>query len=469
MKNPDRKPIMLPPELVRRLESQKYIDSGKLAEALSGPAPVSIRINKEKWDHIPSGAKPVPWCRDGFYLEERPSYTADPLFHSGCYYPQEASGMFIGQVFRQMEGASGFRYVLDLCGAPGGKATHLASLIGKNGLLVANEVIRPRASVLAENITRWGTSNTMVTRNDPAEFAGLPGFFDLILVDAPCSGEGMFHNPVAVKEWSPENAQLCRERQKRILMDIWPSLKEDGIMIYSTCTFNPGENEMMIKWLVEKQEAVSLRLDISQFKGIVEINFQGISGYGFYPGEIKGEGLFISVLKKTKRQDPLRLKIKKRNDIKLTGDERAVAEEWTTFPPENIVRFKDRVAALPGRFGETSHLLNTLRVIKAGTVIYTVRNRNYIPSHELAVSQYIKNGSFNSIDVDHDKALSFLKRENLSAAGAQKGWNIIRYKGINLGFVNNIGYRMNNYYPADRRIKMEVSASDKDKILRWNK
>ncbi len=259
---------MFPERFIQRIQSQKYINADGLLKALQEPAPVSIRINPSKWNLKPLNSDPVPWCTTGFYLEKRPSYTLDPLFHSGCYYPQEASGMFIEQVFRQVVNTGQYIRVLDLCGAPGGKSTHLSSLIGIHGLIVANEVIKTRAAVLAENIIKWGGVNTIVTQNDPSAFSGLQGFFDVILVDAPCSGEGMFRDVVAINEWSEENTLHCSERQRRILSDVWPSLKDNGILIYSTCTFNPGENEENIRWMVKRNLAVTIELEISELEGV---------------------------------------------------------------------------------------------------------------------------------------------------------------------------------------------------------
>lgn len=306
---------MFPEGFLQRIHDQKYINSEALIEALKETSPVSIRINSSKWNKIPLNSERVQWCKYGYYLVSRPSYTLDPLFHSGCYYPQEASSMFLEQVVQQVSGSMENIRVLDLCGAPGGKGTHLSNLIGPTGLLVANEVIRSRAQVLAESIIKWGYGNTLVTQNDPAAFGRLPGYFDIILVDAPCSGEGMFRSDVAIKEWSVENTLHCSERQKRIVMDVWPALKENGILIYSTCTFNPGENEENMRWLTNKQEAESVRLNIADFYGIKEIDYQGIYGYGFYPDKIRGDGFFISVIRKTNRQAKIRISNEKKKSL----------------------------------------------------------------------------------------------------------------------------------------------------------
>jgi 16S rRNA C967 or C1407 C5-methylase (RsmB/RsmF family) len=305
---------MFPGDFIERIRTQDYIDSESLLKALDEPSPVSIRLNRGKWNKIPTGSEPVPWCRSGYYLPSRPSFTLDPLFHSGCYYPQEASSMFLEEVFLQVtQGRKNMR-VLDLCAAPGGKSTHLSDLAGEDSLLISNEVIRSRASVLAETITKWGASNVIVTQNDPSAFSRLEGYFDIILADAPCSGEGMFRSRVAVDEWSAANTALCAERQKRIIQDVWPSLKENGILIYSTCTFNPGENEQNIRWLTEKNNAESIAVDITGFNDIVPINYEGIHGYGFHPGKIKGEGFFISAIRKKEKQNEVIVRTRKKQE-----------------------------------------------------------------------------------------------------------------------------------------------------------
>ena len=220
----------------------------------------------------------VPWSSEGFYLDERLTFTFDPLFHAGCYYVQEASSMFVEQVLRQY--VTGPVKMLDLCAAPGGKSTHARSVLPEGSLLVANEVIRNRSQILAENLMKWGHPDVVVTNNDPADFAVLPSFFDVILTDVPCSGEGMFRkDPVAVEEWSPENVEICWQRQRRIIGDIWDTLKPGGILIYSTCTFNTKEDEENARWIqqeyggepltVQVQENWNITGDLLSDKGII--------------------------------------------------------------------------------------------------------------------------------------------------------------------------------------------------------
>ena len=449
---------------------QNYIDSEELLNALEDPSPVSIRINGNKWKSIPENAEQVQWCHDGYYIEKRPSFTLDPLFHSGCYYPQEASGMFLEHVYKQITGDLRNIRVLDLCGAPGGKSTHLSTLIGENGILVANEVIRSRASILAENITRWGLSNTIVTQNDPSSFRMLPGFFDLILADAPCSGEGMFRDMIAISEWSTENTFLCAERQKRILMDVWPSLKENGLLVYSTCTFNPGENEKNIEWLIAKHEAESVSIDISSYEGITEIDHQGIKGYGFYPGRIKGEGLFISVLRKKGKQYGNAPRMKVPGNFKLSTEEKILAEGWALFPTEALLKSGEIIYAFPGSIDDYLLLSNNLRVLKGGTKICTVKKKNHLPSPELALSIFLRENAFPVINFDLKQALDFLSRKSIVINGGNPaGWIIATYEGVNLGYINNLGNRTNNYYPVDWRIRMDIPESVKEKILSWKK
>jgi len=459
--------MVFPEAFINRLKKQDYIDSGSLLSALKGPSPVSIRLNRRKWDRTPKDSEQVPWCSDGYYLKRRPSYILDPLFHAGAYYPQEASGMFLEQIFRQIINPRDKLRILDLCGAPGGKSTHLSSLLYEKGLLVANEVIRARAAILRENLTKWGLSNSIVTQSDPAIFGKIPGFFDIILVDAPCSGEGMFRDAVAVSEWSEKNTRLCSERQKRILMDVWPALKKKGILIYSTCTFNPEENERNIKWLSDQDEIISLLIDISEFPGITEINYGGIFGYGFYPGKIKGEGLFISVLRKTEGDSADGRASRMLNNSRLAKEEKDIVERWTLCDPEFSFKTGDEMIASAGLTADIGRLADKIKITKWGTTICTRKGINFIPSHELAMSALYRKGSFPGVDLDPAQAIDYLGRKDLKGINCPKGWNIFRYSAMNLGFANNIVSRINNYYPAEWRIKYADPDSAQSKVLEW--
>ncbi len=458
---------MFPEEFIRRLKSQEYIDSEWLLHSLDEPAKASIRINPAKWNNEPVDASPVPWCKTGFTFKERPSFTADPLFHAGCYYPQEASGMFLEVIFNQLfEERENIR-ILDLCAAPGSKSTHLATLVGKNGCLIANDVIKPRASILAENMTRWGIPNTIVTCNDPSETGRLRGYFDLILVDAPCSGEGMFRNIKAREEWSEENAVLCCKRQRRILLDIWPALKENGILVYSTCTFNPAENEENVKWLTEKAICENIKIDISSFPEITEINYKGTTGYGFYPGKTNGDGFFVAVVRKNEPTEELTFKHPDRHNSISTSDLK-VAREMTCDYPGEIYKYGDTVFHTPLPSCEIQTLGKMLRIIKPGTALFKPLKNDFIPLHDSAVSLLTNKNFFPAVELDYHQSVSYLKKENINIPGSTIGWNIVKYRGVNFGFVKSTGNRINNYFPIKQRIMMNERFLDEKKIINWD-
>src|SRR5436190_23182745 len=249
---------MLPEKLLASLEGIKGFNKEAFEKVhSSGEQITSIRINPFKssaekliHDSRLTIHENIPWCEHGYYLKERPSFTFDPLFHAGCYYVQEASSMFLEQALKQTVDLSKPLRVLDLCAAPGGKSTHIQSLISPGSLLVSNEVIKSRCNILKDNIIKWGCNNVVVTNNDPKDFARLENYFDVIVVDAPCSGSGLFRrDEEAIGEWSENNVQLCSQRQQRIIADVWPALKKEGILIYSTCSYSKDEDENIIKWM----------------------------------------------------------------------------------------------------------------------------------------------------------------------------------------------------------------------------
>jgi NOL1/NOP2/fmu family ribosome biogenesis protein len=398
---------------------------------------------------------------------------ADTILNRGhhilliLYFMPDVIIMFLESAIRQVAVSLENINVLDLCGAPGGKSTHLSSLLGHGSMLIANEVIRARATVLAETISKWGSSNTIVTQNDPSSFSKLPGYFDIILVDAPCSGEGMFRTDIARSEWSVENTAHCSERQKRILIDVWPSLKESGILVYSTCTFNPGENEENIKWLTENKEAECLSLDVSNFEGITEIEYQGIRGYGFYPDKIKGEGFFISVIRKTGHQEILHIRSQKKTELKPDKNDLTAVEKFTHFSKDRILKWGDELSAIPCDMDTYVHLFHNLKIVKGGTKLFVIKQNDYLPSHELALSDKLRKDVFVNSEISLKEALAFLRRDSFSLSYSPKGWNIIKYRGVNLGFANNIGKRVNNYYPVEWRIRMELPLPGEENIIDW--
>ncbi|HET9055196.1 MAG TPA: RsmB/NOP family class I SAM-dependent RNA methyltransferase, partial [Cyclobacteriaceae bacterium] len=391
-----------PPGLPKEFEEsvQKTLGNSfpEFIESLQTPSPVSIRLNPHKYTADNTNA--VPWSKSGKYLNERPKFTLDPVFHAGAYYVQEASSMFIEQALTQTADLSKPLRVLDISAAPGGKSTHLLSLLNSESLLVSNEVIRSRAAVLSENIQKWGHSNVIVTNNDPEDFTKLSGFFDVILVDAPCSGEGLFRkDPEAIKEWSPENVALCAKRQRRILSDVWPALKENGILIYSTCTYNKSENEETLHWLKEQRGAESVPLTVPPDWGIEAVHENGIHGYHFYPHNVKGEGFFLSVIRKTEPQPEAHFKIRKG----LTAPSKKISEQleaWTTFSLPTFFTWNDMVYVVPETIAKaTETLLDHLMFIQAGTALATMKHDKLIPEHAAALAIHLNKKNFLQLDV----------------------------------------------------------------------
>lgn len=257
--------MALPIDFITRTRALLGNEFDSFEAALQADVPVSIRINEKKGTPAPSttGApcERVAWCETGYYLPERLSFTFDPLFHAGAYYVQEASSMFLEQAIRSHVKTP--VRCLDLCAAPGGKSTHLAACLPEGSLLVSNEVIRSRSHILAENIAKWGNPNCIVTNNDPKEIGCLTHFFDVIVADVPCSGEGMFRKDTdSTGEWSVANVALCAGRGRRIIHDVWNALKPGGLLIYSTCTYNMEEDEENIHYITEELGAEALPIPV---------------------------------------------------------------------------------------------------------------------------------------------------------------------------------------------------------------
>jgi NOL1/NOP2/fmu family ribosome biogenesis protein len=277
----------------------------------------------------------------------------------------------------------------------------------------------------------------------------------------------MFRDSIAVNEWSVGNTMLCAERQRRILADVWPALRPGGILIYSTCTFNPGENEENVLWLAGNEEAESVILDISGFEGITEISKGNITGYGFHPGKIRGEGLFVSVIRKTGGAGGRALSVRKPKGSEISGPDREVAERWTSFNKENLVRKGEDIYYLPGKPADFMALDTCLTVIMPGTKIGSAKRNGYIPAHELSLSVGMKAGAFPVADLNLRQALAWLRKDTMDGIKVPPGWFVASYRGVRLGFGNNIGNRINNYYPVGQRIRMNIPDDAENNIIRW--
>jgi NOL1/NOP2/fmu family ribosome biogenesis protein len=351
--------------------------------------------------------------------------------------------------------------VLDLCAAPGGKSTHLLSLLNDQSLLVSNETIRSRATILAENIQKWGNNNVVITNNDPEDFQNMEGFFDVIVVDAPCSGEGLFRkDPHASKEWSEENVDLCALRQQRILNQVWPSLKKNGILIYCTCTYNEKENEENLNWLAKEKKAESVKLKVESGWGIEEIKSKNIFGYRFFPHKVKGEGFFISVVRKTEEQQEISIHRKKTFDHPPTKIKERLSTWFKNSEEVEFVKHEELILALPTNYlFEIEFLSKFLKVIQKGTAIATAKHDKLIPDHAVVLSTKINHDNFNSIELSLDEAIAYLRKDVLNLTSEKTGFTLMNYQNIPIGWGNLLGNRMNNLYPSAWRIRNDYNPS----------
>lgn len=377
------------------------------------PVPVSLRLNPQKAQNMEVvDGEPVAWCQGGYYLKARPNFTLDPLFHAGCYYVQEAASMFLDEVLRQMHNAYVSRQpsairplaALDLCAAPGGKSTLLRSLLPKDCVLYSNEPVRNRASILLENVTKWGYQHHIVTNCYPKDYRKAKMKFDLILCDVPCSGEGMFRRDEAtIQQWSPQNVEKCWQLQREIVSDAWECLNDGGLFIYSTCTFNTKENEENIRWMLAEYDAEVVNIKTKPEWNITGSLLEGFHEpvYRFIPGISRGEGLFVCVLRKQTRNGA---------------------------PRSSVM--------------------------------------NHSSLNHLDFSFLTPHSSF-KVELSYDEALKFLRGEALVLSGdIPKGVVEVTFMGKVLGQVKNIGTRANNLYPKPWRIKTTHLPTEYEPILK---
>lgn len=442
-------------ETTRELLGQESYE--RLVGALQEEAPVSIRRNPLKPLSIPEAAERVPWCSEGYYLKSRPAFTFDPLLHAGCYYVQEASSMFIEQAFKQIDFSAG--RVLDLCAAPGGKSTLWRSILPSEALLVCNEPIKARASVLAENMAKWGHPNTVVTNAYPQDFSALTGFFDIIATDVPCSGEGMFRKDAgAIDEWSVENVVTCADRQMQIIHDIWPALREGGYLIYSTCTYNRLENEENVARICHELGAEAVEIPtLTEWNITGDTAQQGLPVYHFFPHKTKGEGFFLALLRKTSTVVAASKNHKKNKakDKPIPGV--AALTKWLRDADKfTFFWFKENfVSAISKNIYPDFLLLNSqVHTISAGILLAEDKGKKMVPQQELALSVELSEKAFPRVEFSYEQAILYLRREGISlAADAPRGYIVATFQGHPLGFLNNLGNRANNLYPTEWRIR----------------
>ena len=479
---------MLPEQFIEQLTLSLGPErAGEVFSYIQDSQPsVAVRANPfkvseaESLSFLPIDAERSTYSQWGRFLTSRPEFALDPLFHAGAYYVQEASSMYLERIMplmaemRQARPDGAFK-VLDLCAAPGGKTTHLLSMLREipGSFLVSNEVIRTRAAVLCENVSKWGAASVVVTNNDPADFAALPGYFDVMVVDAPCSGEGMFRkDPEAVAQWSEDNVRLCAARQRRILSDVLQALRPGGLLVYSTCTFNHYEDEDNVAWLVS------------------EYGFEVLEQKHFYPGdEMAGEGFFFSLLRRGGGGDMPVFG----NASKSRGGRSGGSAAYRTFGSLDWVRDGFTVyrkgpilKAFPGQVAEAMQafeLSSGLRVMMSGSAVAEVKDGRaggkypqvsgtfkaqsfrpgsakgsasdsvILPQYSLIQSEVYRRGSLPEIAVPLETALACLRRDPVVLHDAPVGYVVLTYSpgistpAVPFGLVKNLGPRCNNLLP----------------------
>ena len=434
-------------------------------DALSGEPSVSVRINPAKagspteiFGNLVSG--PVEWNRHAAFLSERPAFTLDPLIHAGAYSVQDSSAMFPGKAFRDvldkvLESGIISPKVLDLCAAPGGKTTDISASLRescKGGyLLISNEIMKQRAAVLADNAAVWGDPSVVVTSVDPKAFGTLPGFFDIIVADVPCSGEGMFRkDDEAVSQWSEENVALCQARQRRIVADVWPSLAEGGFLVYSTCTFNNLENDDNVKWICSEFGAEIVGIDGC---GLLRTE----CGVSLVPGFVRGEGQYCAVLRKTSPSAGTAACSGRQQDRWQKLPEAHASIIRPLLDEEMAMIVKDgRIVAVPEYVRCVLSMLEPLRPLARGLAVGMFKGKDFIPDADLALSLSLRRGAFNEFEVNRETALSFLHRDPVRLPDAERGILLLVYRGLPIGFVKNLGNRCNSLHPLHRRIRMDI-------------
>lgn len=447
--------IKLPDAFIKRMEEIPDFSSDRFFEVLNSEAPVSIRKNPiRQFDksYLPLDEK-VPWEPDAFYLRERPSFTYDPSFHAGAYYVQEASSMLVGYVLDQIEDKDNWTLAMDLCAAPGGKSTHLLSKLSSSVLVLSNEVSSARLGSLRQNMIKWGHSNVAVTSYSVEQIAKTGLQADLLLLDAPCSGEGLFRKDKdSISHWNSSNLEKCELRQRDILQFAPALVKEGGYLIYSTCTYNPGENINQILDCVDNGYFETIPLEFEKTWGIEIIEEQGSLGYQCYPHKVKGEGFFIALLRRTGKA----FKMQGFKNVLPDSNFRSLSKEEKVGLPEFLVEFDDQLLMdkesniyfHPSIVSEIGSLINIKPLFELGQK----KGKDFIPAHGLAMLKEFKD-VFPAIELTYDDAIRFLKKETLTPeASYQKGWHFVTHKGNNIGLVKVLDNRINNYLPTNLRI-----------------
>ncbi|MDE6611108.1 MAG: rRNA cytosine-C5-methyltransferase [Muribaculaceae bacterium] len=456
--------MTLPAGFVDMLRGFGPAYSAPLLSALDSAPSVSIRANRLKGICPKDNADSVPWCGAGIYLPTRPVFAADPAWHQGLYYVQDASSMVYGTVVETIvrqffADCRQLRY-LDACAAPGGKSIAALEALPADALLVSNEYDRHRANILLENLCKEGAPNVAVSQGDASAYARLPESFDIIAADAPCSGEGMMRKEAeAVAQWSPSLIEQCAATQRAIIDSLWTALRPGGVFIYSTCTFNRTENELMVAHIADTYGGESVDLGLDRYEGVFKGMDTAHHCYRFAPGHVRGEGLFVAALRKPGES--------MRRDERPAGKARKLQPEVKAFVERHISAADRYAVAESGaviRLEPSTHasflaeLSSKVRVVSSGLTAGVLKGREYAPTHALALSTALQAGSFATLDLDYHDAMSYLRGEALSELpdGLARGYVLARYANMPLGFIKNIGRRANNLYPDAMRLRLDA-------------
>ncbi len=457
---------MLPEKFTERLHRDLGdAEAEALIAALESESPTSVRLHPQKCadrDALVAalgGGNAVPWNGEGVNLKVRPSFTLDPAFHGGAYYVQEAASQVVGHLLGG-ELIRGKR-VVDLCAAPGGKTTLYSSLVGAEGLVVANEIDRRRAQVLADNVRKWGEGNVVVTCADARRLADFEAWFDVVAVDAPCSGEGMFRkDPNAREEWSEGNVKLCAERQNEILQSAWRMLKPGGTLLYSTCTFNRLEDEGTLERLLADvgEDVIEAEIpDIPAEWGVTCGEVGPFKTFRFYPHRTSGEGFFAAVARKSEDARGKTRTPKPQRKVITAADRATVAElsRWVAEPGKicfGIVA-DTCYAWYEAQADAVRRLSEVLPVVCSGVAMGQIFKGRLKPDHALAMFVGLDRSAVNVAELDNDTALGYLRCNAVPADLFREGMNLAVCRGYALGFAKRIGARINNLYPNMLRIQ----------------
>ncbi|GAB4340798.1 MAG: rRNA cytosine-C5-methyltransferase [Flammeovirgaceae bacterium] len=457
--------VTLPFSFVERMKKQLGEQWDAFEASLQEKPPVSIRLNPSKPTTQYSNLQQVAWCEWGRYFQERPSFAQDPLIFAGAYYVQEASSMFLHTILKQHLDLSEDLNVLDLCAAPGGKSTLISALLSENSLLISNELVSKRVPPLLENLVRWGNAHHLVCQNAAEDFENIREFFDAVVVDAPCSGEGMFRKEKhALEQWSPQLVNGCAFTQKQLLTAIIPSLKPEGLLVYSTCTYAPQEDEEILQWLANSEEFEPISVKLPENSGITVIELKHeekiFFAYRFLPHLTKGEGFFITCLRKKssqyksgalkQRKKESKLEILPKKYLNIVQNWVKDAEKYT-FLLNNETLF-----AVPANQHKNILALHAhLRVHLQGIEVGMFKNNKLIPAHHLAMSHLLLS-DFPSFDLNYQQAIAYLQKKDFTLDNQQhQDWAIVKYQNLPLGFIKVLPQRFNNHYPAELRLRKE--------------